>query len=559
METGRGSGRIPRAVALGAVGCALLTAPAAPAQGPTDPSCLAQGGTTGLLAVGGEIKTPDQLAGRPGGIGEPAPADVARTLPGAVVMRTSTETFGREYAFALRHGRIYVRPAKVGRGAAGEPWRVLKLPDCLAGHVTEISTDGRLLLALGPQRQLFAHDMPGGDLSAERWTWRWGPYFWSGQGIRMFGDVRAWAASEFTSSEHFTDTSGRERVPIGVATVYLLRGDRRRITYLDPWLPADESREVCGPRRGTLPLAGLSGSGSTVFVVGEGGELFTRLYDFDVSGANTVFGNYSWQDGRPADDSRWQMPGPGWIRHSRPPGEITDRISIAGTGLSSADRLLRVEGRDRRGRTGYWEQRIRARGRAGWTFVATGEPLSGHVLEAYGSRRRLAPNDRRYAGTIGGAPAELLDFNPECSPAKLRVHVAPGVGLDLVLHSSDGLRQETRARGLDDTPREYNGAVEIPRRVFDRLGSADPRLRGWVDANLAGHRITTTPIAVTSTRLRFLAQCWALTLDGGPARPDVPQVPADLGATDGGAKRRTAAASVLTGRATTAPVPRPRS
>jgi hypothetical protein len=49
-----------------------------------------------------------------------------------------------------------------------------------------------------------------------------------------------------------------------------------------------------------------------------------------------------------------------------------------------------------------------------------------------------------------------------------------------------------------------------------------------VDANLKG-RITTAPVALTTTRLRFLAQCWQLTLHGGPARADVPRVPVDLG------------------------------
>ena len=344
--------------------------------------------------------------------------------------------------------------------------------------------------------------------------------------MRLFDDVRAWAASELTSGEHFTDSSGRERSPIGVATAYLLRGDGRRITYIDPWLPSDESREVCGPRRGTVPLAGLSGSGSTVFVADARGRLYTRLYDFDVSGANTVFGDYSWETDRPADDARWQLPGPDWVRHAAPRGRITDRLSIARSGLGGADRLLRVAGRDRRGRAGWWEKGIAERR---WRFIRGGVPPAGRRLPLRPAPRPFAADDRRYAGTIGGAPAEIVDFNPECSPAKLRVQVAPGATLDLILHSSDGLRQETRARGLDDTPREYNGAVEVPLE----LRALDPRLRAWVDTHLGGRRITTAPIAATQTRIRFLAQCWALTLDGAPARPDVARFPPDLGAAFG--------------------------
>lgn len=513
---------------MAAVALVLAASPAALADPPDNPSCLAlAAGSTGLLVVGGEIRTPDQLAGRRGGFGDPAPPDVATTLPDAIAFKSAIETFSLEYAFALRGGRIYVRPAELGRGVPDEPWRELELPDCLRGRVAEISADGRLLLALGEHRQLYSHDMPGGDLSAERWTWRWGPYFWSGSGMRMFEDVRRWAASELTSGERFTDSSGREQTPIGVATVYLLRGDGRRITYLDPWLPADESREVCGPRRETVPLVALSGSGSTVFVAGRRGELYTRLYDFDVSGANTVFGSYSWQEGRPSEDARWQLPGPGWVRHRRPPGLFTDRLSIAKTGRGSADRLLRVEGRDRRGRTGWWEKGIAERR---WRFVSSDALLEGRRLPRRGRTRTFVPDDRRYAGTIAGAPAEVLDLNPECSPATLRVHVEPGLPLDLVLHSSDGLRQETREHGLDDTPREYNGAIEVPRELFSSLDRRDPRLEAWIDENLGGRRFTAAPLAVTGTRLRFLAQCWELTLNGAPARPDQPRIPPDLGA-----------------------------
>lgn len=515
---------------MGLAAPALVLAPPSSANPPSDPTCLPLlAGSTGVLVAGGQIPSQEQLQGERGGFGPVAAAAVARTLPDAVVFKSNRETFSNEYAFVLRSGRLYVRPAVLGRGLAGQPWHLLELPSCLDGHVQQVSSDGRVLLALGPGRQLYSHDMPGGDLSPERWTWRWGPYFMTGAGLQMLPDVRSFSASELTTGEHFTDSSGRQRTPLGVATVYLLRGDRRSITYLDPWLPADESREVCGPDRGTLPLAGLSGSGSTVLVVDEQGGLWTRLYDFDVSGANTVFGDYSWQQGRPASDTRWQLPGPGWVRHTSPPGKVTDRVSLAKTGLGSADRLLRVEGRDRAGHAGYWEKRLDARA---WRFVATGAPLLGRLLPLTGTRS-FAADDRLFRGTIGGARVTARDVNPECSPAHLRVEIAAGVRLDLLLHLSDGLRQETRARGLDDTPREYNGALEIPAAEFAGLGHADPRLRTWVADNLGGQRITTAPVALTSTRLRFLNQCWLLTLNGGTGRPDVPRVPVDLGAVVG--------------------------
>jgi hypothetical protein len=517
-----GWGALPAAVV-----ALLLAAPGAGAAPPADPRCLGLvGGSTGLLVVGGMLPSADQLARRPGGYGPLAPPAVAATLPDAVVFKTATETFAGAHAFAVRQGVVYIRPAVEGRGVPGEPWRTLETPACLTGHVEEISADHRLLLALGAGRQLYAHDMPGDDVSPERWTWRWGPYFWTGLGMRMFGDVRAWAASELTSAERFRDSAGREHAPIGVATVYLLRTGGRRITYLDPWLPADESREICGPRRGTVPLAALSASGSTIFAVSRRAELFTRLYDFDVSGGNTVFGSFSWQQDRAAGDARWQLPAPGWVRQPLPHGTVTDRLTIGKTGAGAGARVLRIEGRTRGGRTGYWEKAIAA---TSWRFTATGAPLAGTVLSRRRPAEPAAPDDHRYAGTIAGRRAEVLDLNAECSPATLRVDVAPGLTIDLLLHSSDGMRQETRARGLDATPREYNGAIEVPRAVFDTLDRRDPRLRTWIDAQLGGRRIVTAPLALTRTRLLLHAQCWTLTRDGLPAEPDRLRIPPDAG------------------------------
>src|SRR5687768_12305766 len=122
MHGGRALRRTVRAgatlllVALGALPGAAQGAP------PEDPSCLALGGgSTGVRFVGGELPTPDELAGERGGFGAEAPPDVAATLPDAIVFRSATETFSREYAFAVRRGDLYVRPATVGRGDPNEP------------------------------------------------------------------------------------------------------------------------------------------------------------------------------------------------------------------------------------------------------------------------------------------------------------------------------------------------------------------------------------------------------------------------------------------------------
>ena len=69
-----------------------------------------------------------------------------------------------------------------------------------------------------------------------------------------------------------------------VSHIWGLRPGGRRMTFWDPWLPLDESYEMCGPHRGRFRAVNLSASGSYVFVIGRRGDMFTRLYDFDISG-----------------------------------------------------------------------------------------------------------------------------------------------------------------------------------------------------------------------------------------------------------------------------------
>ena len=142
----------------------------------------------------------------------------------------------------------------------------------------------------------------------------------------MPADVDAWSTSEFTGDG---DVQGH----LWAAPQADRRGDRLPPS---PRRPAHHlHRPLAARRREPRGLhtaarrddaGGLSASGSTVLAVSRRGEIYTRLYDFDTSGANTVFGSYSWQQDRPAGDTRWQLPPAGWVRHQNPPGTITDRL-----------------------------------------------------------------------------------------------------------------------------------------------------------------------------------------------------------------------------------------
>lgn len=469
-------------------------------------------GTTGLL-----IPTPldaEKYNPMQGGV-EAAP-DVARALPQTVHFRDAHQSFDGQHLYAIHDGRIYIKANRETTGI-DESWRQLRIPRCLDGQVSEISADGTVLIALDAQRSIYTLDYLNGAIGSGGWTRRWGPFFWLDMGGSVMPDVRDWATTHLTEQDdgYFIDGGGYQQTPAGILNVFLLRGDGLRITYIDPWLPMDESREVCGPERGTLVMAGLSGSGSTVMVIGANGDIYTRLYEFDVSGGNAVFLDYSWQDQHGIENPKIQLPAPDWIRHPRISGTVTDRISLRKLTPGTEHRIMRVEGQDASGNSGYWQKDLADTHASDWRFVFTGESLQGRTLPLPGAHRGT-PEDLAYHGRIGGYTASIDNFNPYCSPAALHVQI-DDTSLALELHTTDGMRQERRARGLDRYPRYYRAAVKVPDALWQQRAQQTPAVQAFLARHFADRRIMDTEVYATHSQLNIAQSCWSLTrrADGG--------------------------------------------
>ena len=422
-------------------------------------SCKAlYAGTVGAAdeAIGGAAGPTDGLPVEPAaGIPETwavAPAELG--LPERIDLRSETETFNRRYDFVTQAGRIWVRHHAGEHG----PWRAVPLPPCIEGRVAAISVDDDELIGLDDARRIFTMDNALKGAALFSWSNRWGPPFWSGLGYALPGEVLAWSWSVISPDEdvHWTDPAGNHP-KVGrskVSHIWGLRDGGRRLTFWDPWLPLDESYEMCGPYRGRFRAVNLSASGSTVFLVGPRGDLFTRLYDFDLSGHNALFFSYSYEDQRgKGDGAPIQLPAEPWVSQPKIRGEITSAISVHKVGKDAVHRILRVEGR-RAGATGYWWRDVAWPAARRWKFRTTGVPL----------RRPLLANPRRDTSRLGlgrsetrryRSGADWIDFNVYCSPSRVSVG-----GRILTLHHVDGLRQQSRSRGLDDTPRELYGALE---------------------------------------------------------------------------------------------------
>src|SRR3954471_2938882 len=503
------------AAAIG-VAAALLAAPAAAlAEGDPQPdlvTLIADGVRGVAIHQTAERPCPELSGGTAGlhekdftraiaeGLGAPLPppgaGPVPAGLPRRVDLRSTTQTFNRRYAFVLEHGHVYYRPV------ATTSWAPLAVPACFDGDVQAISVDDDELLAIDSQRHIFTMDGASGPARLFNWTERWGPPFWTGAG-RTLPDGRLWSWSVLSPVEDrtSTDSAGNEQ-PVGdakVSHVFMARDGGRRLVYMDPWLPADDSYEMCGPRRGRFQAIALSAAASTVFVMNQAGDLYTRLYDFDMSGADSFFLKYSYEDQRGKQGAPIQLPAVVWRRHPPPRGAVRDAISIHKTGGGSTSRFRRVAGPD-----GFWEKPLTGRA---WTFVRTGATLGRPVR----LRRpaRLAPRlDAAHATPRGEASVTVPNFTLACSPARMEVRLAGGRRLDLTLHTVDAIRQSPRAAVLHGPPRLTQGTIEARPGI---VASTDPVVHDFVARYLTGGRFTSAPIEATRGALVFKDQGWRLT------------------------------------------------
>jgi hypothetical protein len=476
-------------------------------------SCAELGGGTA-----GSFEALDLPAGRDtgNGLAPGARSDAPAGLPRDVPFKTATETYNRRYQWVARGGLVWFR-SNAERTGLRRPWRELPIPPCFYGGVREIAADDDELIAIGPDRRIYTMDHALRGAEEFNWTSRWGPVFWMGTGHLLPRGIRSWAWSVISQREDGTwrDPAGHpQRVgDYKVSHIWMLGRDGRRLGFNDPWLARDRSYEMCGPHRGRFRVAGMAASGSTIFVIGHHGDMFTRLYDFDISGSDPAFFHYSYADQRGRRNPVIQLPPPAWREQPKVPGRITRTISIEKRGRGGVHRTLRVEGRDARGRTGYWQKDLTA---LRWRFHRTGRPPLGRALpnprrdtSAAGLGRS---RDLRYARPrFGGWSAELADYNVACSPARLRVRLASGARFALALHTADGIRLTPRAPGLSAEPRQQFGTIEVPARV--RRG-ASPAVRRWLAGRLGGRRFTAVTVLATTGAVVLDELGWRFTRRG---------------------------------------------
>jgi len=427
-------------------------------------------------------------------------------FPKKVIFRSKTETFNTVNQFVLRDGIIWFKKIN-SRGK----WKVLPLPHDINVPV-EIGSDSEHFVAIDQKGRVFTIQRAGkrNKIKSDDWSSTWGTPFWFGPGINL-PKRKAWEISFFSPSDEkfYIDPAGNKHgIGVGVTTLYVLNDDKQRITYLDPWLPADYSYEVCGPHRGLFKAQNLSASGSTIFLINEYGDMFTRMYDFDISGGNNVLMKYTYDKAKSTSVvKKGEMPefyqplfdfralaASSWDQQPKIAGKITDRISIS-KGVGHI-KYLRVEGENKKGEIGYFEKKLKDKV---WAFKKTGSSLKGNILS-----NSLIDNSKKDLGKdesmkliSSNKTMEIKNFHLYCSPADLVVKFKDGEVLKLKLHTRETLRQKPLKRGLDIDPVPLSGAIEIPAITLKTLSSRSKQIKDFITKNLAGKRFTTIQAVAT--------------------------------------------------------------
>jgi hypothetical protein len=449
-------------------------------------------------------------------------------LPDAVFVKTATQTLCRGYQFNLVDGRIYYKRTGAtarevwlpltGTGLPHGPGRGFRN----ARRVVSIAADADELYAISDEGAVYLLFV---ERDRKQTPFRWiDRHGWPDASPLVLNDLvarhRAWSVGTRDAAVlWYEDAAGNPHHygTMGIATLYFLSADGQEIRFADTGLPSDFSHRILGPERGAFVSVALSASASTMFVIGDAGEMYTRLADFDTLGSDPMFFKYTYErkrSDRAGDDYRsnftpWALPAEPWRKQPPIPlpgaAAISRHVTILQTGRGNAARELRVAGRSPEGAPGYYHKGIFD---AAWSFAPaplTIDPADlldpQRVSSGRGSRGpRL---DWALAGSLwrdGKKEPDLTfaipDFSIREGSSTLRV-ASGGESVDLQLHTVDMWTYVKRYDpGFDGTPKLLHATVVIPDGALDGVsaGLRDrvKRIFGPLDGSLFALKVEAT-------------------------------------------------------------------
>jgi len=424
-------------------------------------------------------------------------------FPDKILLRSNTSTFNNLYNFVIIEGKAWISHRGEDGSSVG-PWKILPFHKKLK-EAKEISVDSTHVIIVDTDGKIFSSMEGLKKINKIKGTDRWGFPLWLGPGFNLPKKYRSWGISTFNPKEdkYWVDPAGnKQSIGGGITSIYVLSEGGQTLSLTDPWLPLDYSYKVCLPAHGRFITEKMSVSGSTTFVINRYGDMYFKTYDFDISGASTLFFNYTY-DPTKGRGTAWDpgildgafsirvIPIDGWTKIPKISGEITEEITIIKTGIGAVNRILRVEG-VKDGLSGYFTRETKGDGP--WTFVPTGLPLKGNLLEntPEDSTMRALGEDRslKFYGEIDGLQISITQFDPYCSPAKLNITFPTGEMLTLNMHHNQLLRLTPRKPGLLEKDLKMSGSIEVSQKLLEGINMKSPAVQNFIRKKLGNNRFS---------------------------------------------------------------------
>jgi len=350
-------------------------------------------------------------------------SDINGNLPKHVFVATLTQTFSRGYEFCLSDGKIMIKKAgsenwalfqgtglpfpKKRRIERGDRFEVPK-------KIVEIAADDDMLLAFDDEKKMFVCPIASNRID-KKFVWTNG-FGWPEKKQFVQNDLvahkRGWATGTRRASiEWYTDRFGNEHNwgTMGVTTVYFLSENGREIRFTDSGLPTDLSDTILGPKRGSFTAQNISASGSTLFLIGDDGTMYTRLIDYDTMGSDPMFFKYTYvaekqrykgSDYR-SNFTRWGLPNEDWYKQPNIKlsgnARLSKYICIFQNGKGNDARVLRVAGTDPAGKTGFYYKNLID---TEWRFEPAPLVISSQAFLSGAKAEDEKKNEYSYAGTV---------------------------------------------------------------------------------------------------------------------------------------------------------------
>jgi len=459
-------------------------------------------------------------------------------LPQNVYLKNTDQGMSYENYYALKDGKIWIKPNESTTGVKGE-WKLFEgtgvpfgddVPSFKPGDkITAFSTDGTMIVAVAENGRFYIWQ----PTFEEKTTWaeEIGDPF---SGPLYLPPNRAWCFSfsvlrapwkRLTPMHdivsYWEDADGNKTQFGLTATIYVVDPSGQKIFYTDTGLPPTFSRAFTSPGRGRFIIQNMSTAASTIFVVNATGKMYTRMVDAEIEGGGPAL-IFTYKRGKrtkdnevlPIMDAVRTLPLPDW-REQEPIAEVRDdrakqavitgNITIIQTGEGNAARELRVQGRNRDGKYGYYFKKIFD---PAWSFKVTDEHFDdGMAIKNYlGETPEGARLDKTYSGLLQQSTdpslrVELIDFYYFSSPATLRVHVN-GKQVDMKFHTveqwgpfAQGQRHPELMGHPAGEPKVLQGTLEIPDAA---LNSTDPDIKETIDRYFRRFNLIAFAFSVTA-------------------------------------------------------------